>query len=222
MTVDNFDGLPEEYRAILNFNGVNNRYQLLAPPFRDERTRKLLLPWASCEMQSVLEAWLSKNDVSLAALRQQARNRHTGRLAAKQFVSRFNSDSTSEKMGTLFDQPPRLESLGKLFDYVRSEAQKIAKNPKAPTLEELQVASEMVRAALAIQSADVLDEQLGGFGSILEGIADSLERISNVRHDHPLFGDDGISSALGGLNFISNSIDGLTQAITNTKSIEGK
>lgn len=82
-------------------------------------------------------------------------------------------------MGTLFDQPPRQESLDRLFSYVERKAREIAVKADFPTNAEYHVACDMIRTALAVQSADVLDEQLGGFGHILERIADSLEKISD-------------------------------------------
>jgi hypothetical protein len=78
-------------------------------------------------------------------------------------------------MGTLFSQSPRGEKLSNGFHHVRA-ALRFMEVPinRPPTPAEWSAACDLVRAALAVQSADVLDEQLAGFGSILERISDAL------------------------------------------------
>ena len=108
-------------------------------------------------------------------------------------------------MGTLSSQPERQPGLINTFDWVRDFARKIAKDRNSPTLAEYHAACDILRTALAVQSADVLDEQLGGFGQILERISDSLEKISDQTHDRKA----------DALEWISDSIDCLSNTLGN-------
>ena len=78
-------------------------------------------------------------------------------------------------MGTLSDQRPRTETLetyfiqvGKALDYME------VKRDKA-TPAQYHAACDIVRTALAVQSADTLDEQLAGFGEIAQSLVSAVE-----------------------------------------------
>jgi hypothetical protein len=78
-------------------------------------------------------------------------------------------------MGTLDTQPPRGQSLENCFHYATAALRFMGiPEDKKPTAAEWHAACDIVRTALAVQSADVLDEQLAGFGGILESIAAAL------------------------------------------------
>jgi hypothetical protein len=82
-------------------------------------------------------------------------------------------------MGTLYHQRPRTETLHSYMHSISRalEFMKVPTNRK-PTPAEWHAACDMVRTALAIQSADALDEQLCGFGLILDRIASALADLS--------------------------------------------
>ena len=79
-------------------------------------------------------------------------------------------------MGTLFSQPPREERLLRWGAGSIARALEIMQIPdtRKPTPAEWHAACDIVRTALAVQSADAQDEQLAGFGEILVRIADAL------------------------------------------------
>ncbi len=77
-------------------------------------------------------------------------------------------------MGTLFDQPLRM---GKAYSlsYADQIAEKIKDIKENYNLSESS-ATEAVRMSIDIYDKDVKDEQLAGFGEILQDIADVLKR----------------------------------------------
>jgi hypothetical protein len=86
-------------------------------------------------------------------------------------------------VGTLFSQPERQPGLINTFEWVKDFARNIAKDRNSPTLAEYHAACDILRTALAVQSADVLDEQLGGFGRIAESLVEAVNQISNRVED---------------------------------------
>ena len=82
-------------------------------------------------------------------------------------------------MATLFDQPARSDSLSKIMDGIQMDAKRFG-FPEEMTPEEWHALCDLTRTALAIQSADVLDEQLAGFGEILQGINETLVNFSTL------------------------------------------
>lgn len=83
-------------------------------------------------------------------------------------------------MPTLFDQPPRLEEnygISRLTGYFSAvrDALDFMKVGGEPTLEQWNTACRIVETALKIQSADVLDEQLAGFGELLQTLTSVLK-----------------------------------------------
>jgi len=74
-------------------------------------------------------------------------------------------------MGTLFDQPARINSLASIAEWVCLTGTDLGFNMKTP--DGVRAACDIIRTALMIQNADVLDEQLGGLGSLL---LDYIER----------------------------------------------
>ena len=77
-------------------------------------------------------------------------------------------------MGTLFDQPPRM-SKGYILNYADRIAEKIRDIQEKYNLSE-RSATEAVKMSIDIYDKDVKDEQLAGFGEILQDIADALKR----------------------------------------------
>ncbi|HEL2343259.1 TPA: hypothetical protein U0J94_001553 [Streptococcus suis] len=77
-------------------------------------------------------------------------------------------------MGTLFDQPPRMRDEYSL-NYADQIAAKIKDIETNYNLSEYS-ATEAVRMSIDIRDKDIKDEQLAGFGEILQYIADSLNR----------------------------------------------
>lgn len=76
-------------------------------------------------------------------------------------------------MGTLFDQPPRQESLSQISAWICIVGTELGFNMKKP--DDVHAACDIIRTALAVQSADVLDEQLSGFGHLLSEYANEKE-----------------------------------------------
>ena len=74
-------------------------------------------------------------------------------------------------MGTLFDQSPRQETLDNYVHTIRSIARNAGFDTDNMTPAEWHAACDLARTALAIQSADALDEQLAGLGHILQQIS---------------------------------------------------
>ena len=83
-------------------------------------------------------------------------------------------------MGTLQEQAPRQEHLMGYVSSIRGTLHEMYPDrvSRYYTREEWTAAAEVTKVALAIQSADVFDEQLAGFGEILEHIACSIETMS--------------------------------------------
>jgi hypothetical protein len=95
-------------------------------------------------------------------------------------------------MGTLFNQRPRQDTLESYISTVEYAVRTLGFKREKMTPADWHVVCDVARTALAIQNADAMDEQLAGFGEILQTIAE------NVRSDHPLMGEtlDGIESAI--------------------------
>jgi hypothetical protein len=77
-------------------------------------------------------------------------------------------------MGTLFDQRPRQETLQGYCDTV----DRILKGygwDKKPTPEQVTAACRVLEVGIKLQSADVLDEQLAGFGMIIQSLVRAIE-----------------------------------------------
>jgi hypothetical protein len=86
-----------------------------------------------------------------------------------------------EQMSTLFDQPERAR-----FDYdLERSALRIAELSKSTGLTvdqliALKVAEEMTRANyLKVADGDAKDEQLGGFGNLIQNLTLTIERIAS-------------------------------------------
>jgi hypothetical protein len=82
-------------------------------------------------------------------------------------------------MGTLFDQPPRGESLGKIMRGLHMQAADFG-FPDPMTPADWHAFCDLVRTALVVQSADIFDEQLGGFGDILNRLVEALGEIKGT------------------------------------------
>jgi hypothetical protein len=84
-------------------------------------------------------------------------------------------------MSTLFDQPPRQESLVRCMIWIRMIARDVGFNPDKMQAEDWHALCDLVRTALAIQSADAFDEQIAGFGLILrDDLAGGLNAIADA------------------------------------------
>jgi hypothetical protein len=84
-------------------------------------------------------------------------------------------------LGTLFNQQPRQEYLGgNAITWLLGVMERNGFDPKKPA--EVHAFCDLMRTALAIQSADTLDEQLGGFGEILQEFVE-VYRQSIPNHD---------------------------------------
>jgi hypothetical protein len=79
-------------------------------------------------------------------------------------------------MGTLGNQPPRDPSIGHILKIIKEMGWKF----DTMTPEKWHAACEVTRTALAIENADALDEQLGGFGEILNRLCDVIEGLSQT------------------------------------------
>jgi hypothetical protein len=86
-------------------------------------------------------------------------------------------------MGTLFDQPPRQETLAGYMHWIRARAPEFGFSPDAMTAADWRALCVIVRTALAIQDADAQDEQLAGFGQLIGSIGDSLSDIGDSLSD---------------------------------------
>lgn len=102
-------------------------------------------------------------------------------------------------MGTLFDQPERSKWLGgTAIEWLVHGMRDSGFDPKKPS--EVHAFCDLMRTALAIQSADTLDEQLAGFGEILQSLVEAINGLQEpLRSDHPLQGQtfDDLALALG-------------------------
>ena len=99
-------------------------------------------------------------------------------------------------MGTLFDQPDRQRYLGNgAIPWLLATMRDNGFDPKKR--DDVHAFCELMRTALAIQSADVLDEQLAGFGEILQSIVSAINDLQEpLRSDHPLQGETFESLAI--------------------------
>ena len=77
-------------------------------------------------------------------------------------------------MGTLFNQDPRENHIENYMRHVLTGLEIMGVKPKDATPDQWKTACEIVKAGLAIQNADILDEQLGGFGEILHSLIEVL------------------------------------------------
>ena len=76
-------------------------------------------------------------------------------------------------MATLFDQPPRHDTLGLYVSWVHNNGVDLGFDMKDPR--QVRAACDIIHTALAIQNADALDEQLGGFGQLLQNFISAKE-----------------------------------------------
>ena len=81
-------------------------------------------------------------------------------------------------MGTLFDQRPRGETLLQIMEGIQLTRGRFG-FPEEMTPADWHALCDLTRTALAVQSADVLDEQLGGFGDILNNLIMALGEMKN-------------------------------------------
>jgi hypothetical protein len=80
-------------------------------------------------------------------------------------------------MGTLFNQRPRQETLMEGYlSTVRYALLEMGVQPEHATPDQWIAACEIVKAALAVQNADALDEQLAGFGELLRDLIEAIKR----------------------------------------------
>ena len=81
-------------------------------------------------------------------------------------------------MGTLFDQPERQKYLGgTAVEWLTSGMREHGFDSKKPA--DVHAFCDLMRTALAIQSADVLDEQLAGFGEILQSLVEAINNLKD-------------------------------------------
>ena len=78
-------------------------------------------------------------------------------------------------MGTLFDQVSRQRSIDSYVSTVIGVAHELWPDDKTYTPAQYEAAARVAEAALKIQNADVLDEQLAGFGEILRDFVSALD-----------------------------------------------
>src|SRR5262245_7777284 len=82
----------------------------------------------------------------------------------------------SWQMGTLFEQQPRDQKLTSVDEYCR----RMFGEKDEYTPDEWRAAIEMAKYRLAVQSADVLDEQLAGFAELAIRLIEAVDRISEA------------------------------------------
>jgi hypothetical protein len=83
-------------------------------------------------------------------------------------------------MGTLFEQKPRTDSIDCYFSVIWEALERMGVDSrKNPTPDQVMAACRVVEVSLKIQSADVLDEQLGGFGELARGLVAAFEAVAN-------------------------------------------
>lgn len=76
-------------------------------------------------------------------------------------------------MGTLFNQPERQAYLGgNALVWLLGIMHEHDFDPKKPN--DVHAFCDLMRTALAIQSADALDEQLAGFGELLQSLIEAI------------------------------------------------
>ena len=76
-------------------------------------------------------------------------------------------------MATLFSQPPRQDTLKEYAIWVCNIGHELGYQMDDP--KQVRAACDVIQVALMIQNADVLDEQLGGFGQLLQAFVDAKE-----------------------------------------------
>ena len=86
-------------------------------------------------------------------------------------------------MATLFDQPPRQETLAGYMHWIRARAPEFGFSLDTMSAADWQALCDIVRTALSIQNADAQDEQLAGFGQLLGNLGDSLSDIGDSFRD---------------------------------------
>ena len=79
-------------------------------------------------------------------------------------------------MATL--QPPRGKSLTGIMESIHHSAGRFG-FPENMSPAEWHALCDLTRTALAVQSADILDEQLAGFGNILDKLVEALNQLRN-------------------------------------------
>ena len=76
-------------------------------------------------------------------------------------------------MATLFSQPPRQDALREYALWVCMVGRELGYQMDDP--KQVRAACDVIQVALMIQNADVLDEQLGGFGELLQDFGSMKE-----------------------------------------------
>lgn len=80
-------------------------------------------------------------------------------------------------MGTLFNQRPRQESIESYARSITCIADDLWPKQKEPyTPDQIIAAAKVAEVALKLQSADVFDEQLAGFGELFKELISVLEK----------------------------------------------
>jgi len=74
-------------------------------------------------------------------------------------------------------QEPRSKSIDGHFHRAEAALEFMGIDRKKATAEDWRAAAELVRMSLAIQSADVLDEQLTGFALLLNNAVEALQNL---------------------------------------------
>ena len=85
-------------------------------------------------------------------------------------------------MGTLFDQRPRQEAIQGYCLEVSEILERYGWNEK-PTPDQVMAACKVLEVGIKLQSADVLDEQLAGFGMIIQSLVRAIESAVRVQED---------------------------------------
>jgi hypothetical protein len=78
-------------------------------------------------------------------------------------------------MGTLFNQRPRQDRIDGYIGTVIAVARDIWPNVEEHTPEQIEAACKVFEAALKMQNADVLDEQLTGFAELIQQIINAWD-----------------------------------------------
>jgi hypothetical protein len=76
-------------------------------------------------------------------------------------------------MGTLFDQKPRQEGIQGYCLEVSEILDRYGWSNN-PTPEQVTAACRVLEVGIKLQNADVLDEQLAGFGKIIQSLVDAI------------------------------------------------
>jgi hypothetical protein len=81
-------------------------------------------------------------------------------------------------MGTLFEQRPRQDTFKTRIWWIQGIAEEMGFKGEKLTPAEWHAVCDVARTALALQNADVLDEQLAGFGEILQELVCAIEGLN--------------------------------------------